>query len=433
MNSNSALRAIHTKWTKLTGWKPGRLAQNTILATFWQAIRLILQFAYLVLVARVLGVEGYGLFSGIIAIAASLSPLVGLGFGTILVKEVSRVPDRFPVYWAKTLRATALSIPAMLTVMFLLAYALLPPDGLWPVVILVAMAELVAVPFMVAGSLAYQAHEQLGRTVFNHIQMNLARFVAIAILAAAGRNNLLEFAWVYFGATSLAALLSLAQVRRAFGPPTWQHSSIAGQAKEGMSFSLSVLANSTHGEIDKTLLLRLSSADIAGAYSIANRVVSAASIPLVTYVLAVAPRLFRSGEFGINTSARVALQLLLPVLIYGALAGGGVFVIAPWLPHIFGNDFMLSASIIKALAVLPLLTGISLMLLAVLSSSNAQHVRVWLEIISLGVNVSLNVALIPTFGAFGAVWAVLASQSILAGLAATAIYLLSHRTELNER
>jgi len=58
---------------RLHSWRPGRLARNTVLATFWQGVRIVLQFAYLVLVARMLGAEGYGLFSEVVTEEASWS------------------------------------------------------------------------------------------------------------------------------------------------------------------------------------------------------------------------------------------------------------------------------------------------------------------------------------------------------------------------
>lgn len=100
-------------------WKP------CALATTRQGVRLALQFAYLILVARVLGVEGYGVFAGSVALATSLSPLVGWGFVMILAQEVSRSPQRFPEFWAKALRAVALSGPVPAGVMLALAPLLL--------------------------------------------------------------------------------------------------------------------------------------------------------------------------------------------------------------------------------------------------------------------------------------------------------------------
>jgi O-antigen/teichoic acid export membrane protein len=406
-------------------WRLGQLASNTALATVWQGIRLIIQIAYLILVARVLGAYGYGVFAGCVALAGSLSPLVGLGFGMILVKEVSRNPASFPAYWAKALLGVFLSAPVFAAAMLLLANVLLPAGGHWQAILLISIAELLAMPLVSVCALAFQAHEQLGRTAFNHVQLNLARLLAIGLLAQSGSSSIFDFAWTYFGATAFAATLSLVQVSRAFGGPAWRQGTITGRLKEGLSFSLGMIANSAHGEIDKALLLRMDGAATAGTYSAASRVISAASIPIISYVISAVPGLFRAGESGISAGARTAWKLLPPALSYGALAGGGIFVLAELLPILLGDDFSGSVPIVRALAALPLLLGVSNLLLAVLTCSGAQRVRIWLEAVALGVNLVLNVALIPVFGAFGAASAILASQVVLTSLAAAAIFHLS--------
>lgn len=398
---------------RLRAWQPGRLARNTVLATFWQGVRLVLQFAYLVLVARLLGAEGYGLFAGIVALAASLSPLVGLGLETILVKEVARSPTSFPRAWAKAIWAVGVSAPILVVGMLILAFFLLPADGNWAVVVLVALAELVAMPLIVLASLAYQAHERLGRTIFNHVQMNLSRLAVIATLAMMGRDSLHEFAWAYFGATVLAAGLSLAQVRRAFGTGDWRRGGIARQVREGLGFSLSAMASTAHGEIDKALLLRLGGAAETGHYSLASRVLSAATTPLIAYILAAIPRLFREGESGIVQTTRLALRLLPPILLYGGLVALGILACAPLLPLVFGSDFAEALRLLYWLAPLPLLIGMSKLSLTLLSASGHQRLRVMFEGVALVINIALNLMLIPFHGAEGAAMAMLASQALL--------------------
>lgn len=401
-------------------WKPGALARNTALATAWQGVRLALQFAYLILVARVLGVEGYGVFAGSVALAASLSPLVGWGFGVILVQEVSRAPGRFPEFWAKALRAVAVTGPALAGAMLALAPLMLPVDGRWTVIVLIAAAELLAMPFVVAGSLAFQAHERLGRTIYNHVQLNLVRLGAVTLLAATGQGGLVAFAWAYFSATAVAALLSLAQVGRAFGHPDWTRSSLAGRLREGFGFSLSLVATTAQSEIDKTLSLRLATATAAGNYSVASRIVSAATTPLIAYILATVPRLFR--EAGQGTAISLALRLLPAILIYGIAAGAGLLVLAPFLPLVFGEIFVGAMPLIDWLAPLPLFTGIALLGLNVLSASGLQRTRIQIEIFALIINVVLNMALIHLIGISGSAIATLISQLILAAVSVAIIF-----------
>jgi O-antigen/teichoic acid export membrane protein len=382
-------------------------------------LRLALQVVYLVLVARILGVDGYGMFAGILALAAGLAPFAGLGFGLVLVKQVSRRVSAFPCYWGRTLAAILFSaLPLVVGVMILESLLLPDADGSeWLVVSLVACSELVLVPVVSAASSVYQSHERLGRSMVTFVVLNLCRLVAAACLYVIPQEPSLElFAWMYFASTAIAVVVLFAVVTVEFGPPAWNFRGMWSEVKEAVQYSMSGVAGSMHGEIDKTLLLRLDGSVSAGTYSVATRVISAASTPLSAFVLSAVPSLFRAGEYGMNSGANLASRLLGPVLIYGLLAAGGIAIVSPFLPILLGAEFSATVPTIRWLVLLPLLLGVSSLLLGVLTCSGAQQYRVRIETVALSVNIVLNLILIPHFGTMGAVTSILVSQATLVAM-----------------
>lgn len=391
------------------------IARNTFFASGWQVVRIGLQVCYLVAVARLLGAEGYGWFAGALALAASFSPLVGLGFGLILVKQVARQPASFPVYWARNIVAVLFSAPVLMVLVMALAYFLLPAPKRWQVIGLLLFSELLFAPLIVVCANAYQAHEKLGRSTFVHVMLNLFRLVGTLVLILVfGHVDVELFGWGYFIATLVAAVITLGLAIKKYGRPVWELRGMLGEVAEGMGFSASLVVGSTQAEFDKTLMLRLSSAENAGVYSAASRVISATTIPIVIFALAAVPRLFREGEKGLYAGGQLARRLLPPVMAYGVIAGLAIHACAPLIPLAIGNDFSASVDIIQLMAPLPLLSGVSLMLLGVLSCSGAQAWRVVIEGVLLGLNIGLNLILIPSLGAKGAVLSLLCSQVILA-------------------
>lgn len=390
-------------------------------------MRLALQFAYLIVIARLLGAAGYGTFSGIVALAATLSPLAGAGFGLILVKQVSRNPESFSLYWGKLLSAITVSAPLLIMALVAIASIVLP-DTEEPLMLLaIGLSELFLVPLVSACANAFQAHERLGVSIFNFVLLNCGRLLAICTLAFhEDQPDLNMFAVAYLAGTVLPAAASLTIVTRAFGHPITKQCSLAhklnSELKEGLGFATSGVAGVAQAEIDKSLLLRLDGPTATGTYSLATRIVSAATIPLISYVLATIPLLFRAGTKGIGGSCRTARVLLVPVLVYGAVAGGAIYLSAPLLPSVLGEGFAGSASVIRLLAPLPGLFGISNLLLGVLSCSGAQRTRVTAELFTLCLGIGLNIALIPVFGVLGTVYAALASQSALAGIATLLLF-----------
>ena len=87
----------------------GPLARNTLWTILGQGVRILVQFAYFVLIARILHREGYGAFAGAVALVAVLAPFAGWGSGNLLVKNVARARDTFPRYWGRVLVVSALS------------------------------------------------------------------------------------------------------------------------------------------------------------------------------------------------------------------------------------------------------------------------------------------------------------------------------------
>ncbi|WP_374276229.1 oligosaccharide flippase family protein [Azonexus sp.] len=413
-------------------WRPGQLARNTVLATGWQGLRLAFQFAYLIVVARLLGAAGYGTFSGIVALAATLSPLAGAGFGLILVKQVSRHPESFPRYWGKALSAITISAPLLILAMGAMAAVILPDTGETLALLIVGVSELLLVPLVAACANAYQAHERLGASIFNFVLLNGGRLLAMGALTLHNRHpNLNLFALAYLAGTALPAALSLAIATRTFGRPVAELRGLAGGLWEGLGFAASGVTGVAQAEIDKSLLLRLDSAIATGTYSVATRIVFAACTPLISYMLAAVPRLFRAGTNGIVGIRRTAGILLVPVLVYGVLAGGAIYLLAPWLPAVLGEGFASSVSVIRMLAPLPCLIGVSSLLLAVLSCSGAQAARIGIELAALGLGIGLNIALIPALGVSGTVYAALASQSALAAM--TTLFLFIPRLAQEKR
>lgn len=399
---------------KLRSWKPGALARNTFFASGWQVVRLGLQIAYLIIAARMLGADGYGWFAGTLAMAASFSPLVGFGFGLILVKRVARQPAQFHVYWARNIAAVLFSAPVLMIVVVMLASVLLPEPKRWHVIGLLLFSELLFAPLIVVCANVYQAHEKLGSSTFVHVILNLFRLIAsIVLIFVFQQIDVALFGWGYFFATLGATLIAFGLVIKQYGWPVWRLKGMSGELKEGVGFSASLVIGGAQAEFDKTLVLRLSGNESAGLYSVASRVISASTIPVVTFVLAAVPRLFREGESGLQAGARMAKKLLPVLMIYGVVAGLVVYVSAPFIPIIVGTDFSDIANLIQWLCPLPFLYGISLMLLGVLSCAGAQANRIVIEGIVLGLNIGLNFFFIPMLGAKGAVLSLLCSQTVL--------------------
>ena len=89
--------------------KNNSLARDTIWTTFARGIGILIQAAYFIIIARVLGVQKYGAFVSVTALVSILAPFASWGSDHILVKNVSRKRSFFAEYWGNALLIILLS------------------------------------------------------------------------------------------------------------------------------------------------------------------------------------------------------------------------------------------------------------------------------------------------------------------------------------
>ena len=90
-------------------WSSRLLISNTVWALAGYGLRLVIQAALFIIIARCLGVKQYGGFIGATALIGVLSPFVGLGSGFVLIKNVARDKTLFAEYWGNGLLVTMIS------------------------------------------------------------------------------------------------------------------------------------------------------------------------------------------------------------------------------------------------------------------------------------------------------------------------------------
>ena len=111
------------------------LARNTLWMMGGQGVRLVVQAFYFVVLARTLGVSGYGAFVGVMALVAIASPFVSLGTGSLLIKNTARSPDSFSRYFGYALAMTGMIGGGLVALIFGISRLVLPA-GISPSLVL---------------------------------------------------------------------------------------------------------------------------------------------------------------------------------------------------------------------------------------------------------------------------------------------------------
>lgn len=418
--------------SRLLGWRPGKLAKGTFAMTAGMTLRTVGQAAVFLVVARVLGVEAYGAYVAVLALATGLGGLVGLGTPMIMLRDIARDPAISNEGWGRTLAALFVTAPPLFVIFMLVAWVVLPKQVDWVVVVCLGTAEIVLAPLVLAAIQLYQGHERMGRAARLALVPILPRIVAALLLFPFSlvwpmpATPLMAWSFLYLLAAVTAAGYSLWLVRRDFGIRNKMRvSGLRNSIRQGWAFSAGGAAQKIYVDVDKVMLARLASLEAAGIYSAAYRVVDMASVPLLSFFSAAAPRFFRAGQDGTRHVARFALRVLPIPMIYALGVGVTLYMLAGMLPLILGGGFASAADALRWLVWVPLLTTPRRFLQNAFGASGRQQVNVLVVVCGSVLNVGLNLWAIPAWGWRGAIGATYAAEfAMCVGLAMMAVYVV---------
>jgi O-antigen/teichoic acid export membrane protein len=234
------------------------------------------------------------------------------------------------------------------------------------------------------------------------------------------RGSLSLLVWVYLGATLLMALLSLVLVRRE-APLRLEYTPGLASAslRFGMKSYLQNLAGALTYRLDVFLLAFFLSPEQVAYYAIATAVAEVAWHIPDTVGVVLFPRLSNTPVEQIHAiTARVLRNTLAALLlVIAAMAGVSWFLV----PFIYGAAY--TASVLPLLILLPgiLVMGIYKVIGRNYSSQDRQQVTILAAFLALGLNLGLNLILIPLWGVTGAALASTFGYSA-AGLVMLAVF-----------
>jgi O-antigen/teichoic acid export membrane protein len=388
------------------------LAKNTLWMFLAQGLRIVLQAVYFIIIPRALGTEQYGIITAASALVAILYPFGSLGYGTLIIKNISRDRALFPQYWGNALFMIGFSGVLLCILIAVIAPVFLPSNISILLVLLFAVNDLFFFKALETAAQAFQAFHWLSQTALIHIVPQITRVIAaLALLTFFPTPQAMDWALLYFVGTVTCAVFAVLLVHRSLGKPKPELKRIQPEISEGCYFSVSASAQTVYNDIDKTMLARLSTLEATGIYAAAYRLIDVAFVPVRSLLLAAIGKFFQKGASGIKGSVGVAKKLLPITAIYGTIAGIGLFVFAPVVPLLLGDDYREAAQVLRWLAPLPLIKGMHAA--DALAGAGFQKLRTLAQVSIAIFNILLNLWVIPLYSWRGAAISSVATDGLL--------------------
>jgi O-antigen/teichoic acid export membrane protein len=393
--------------------KSGRLLRDTTHLSIGQGLRLVIQAAYFVLVARSLGPDAYGAFVAVVAMAALLGPFSGVGTPSLFIKNVRSGKRDASVCWGNGLLLTLVSglLLSALGVGLSAAFQLRTPPF---VVMVVCFTDLVLLKVTELAAFGFTATDRMKQTSIQNVVASLLRLAGISgLILTTHQVNLHRWVLVYLLSTLLGTMYAMSKGRQLWGAPRMDLAALKEDAAEGVLFSIAGSATTVYNDIDKIMLSKLADLASTGVYAAAYRVIDVTMTPVRSLAAAAYPQFFRKGAGGLAATYPYALFLISKALIYGSLASAGLWLLAPVLPHILGTGYAAVVPAVRWLALIPFLRCIHSFLADAFSGANLQRVRTTVQVLMAFLNIGINLLILPHYSWRGAAWASLGCDGLL--------------------
>ncbi len=385
--------------------------KDTFWALLFQGASAVIQVIYFIMVARYLGAEGYGTFEGIKAFSAIIFPFIGLGMNDLMIQYTSRDESKFSQNWGDTLLVFIFSLGIVLLVFFPLIKSLLPPISSL-LILLLLLADLVGLKLCnLAGSAFISVHKVKQASQFGIIYV-LCKLVAVMFLPVFPIEQRL-FAWgfLYFLGSIVPAIVLLILVQKYIGRPRFNIRSFDfSKLKQGIFFAISESSSSINSQVDRTMLVSMSTPKAVGIYGAGYRFIDIGLLPIFAAMGANYARFFKYGESGIKGTLSFARKLLPFACLYGIFAAIALILFSPFATKILGEEFTQSSSVIVWFSPIPLLILLQSLAADTLTGAGFQRFRSFVQVGTAALNVGLNFYLIPLYSWHGAIWATLSSE-----------------------
>lgn len=389
--------------------------RNILKQTSWlflaQSLTRIISFFYIIYLARILGVEDFGLFNVALAYFSIISSIADFGFNRFLIREVASDKSKAAeIVWNVCM--LRLTLASLLFAVFAVILYSLDPDKMR--VTLVLLASLAILPQAVALTLdgIFVGIQKLQFSAISLLLASLSTTLAGLYLVGRGFGTIGAVNALIFGQTVyvLALLfflkrhhiLSLSHVRLSTLKKV-----IIGSLPYGILSVLGLL----YFRIDAILLSYLRGSFETGLYGAAYKFLEAVIFIPTAFSYALFPVMAKLHEDNPLQIKKLYFKSLKVMGILGLLVLSGYLLIIPTLIKIFLPSYILSipALVILSLAI-PFMFIHTPSVQVLLSTDKYLKPVVLLSFLTLSFNIVLNLIFIPLYGFIGASMITVASE-----------------------
>jgi O-antigen/teichoic acid export membrane protein len=390
-----------------------RAAYNTAVQAAGKVVLLGIGAGSVAVATRYLGSSGYGQFALALAYVQMFGVLADVGLLTIAVREIARAPERAAELAGNAIVLRLLLAFAVFGIAALVSLAL-PYDEHVRVAILIAA---VASTFgLLNGAIVavLQARLQMDRATAADVAGRAAAFGA---LVAVVEMDLGFYAVVWTAAIGAAVTLvftlvlsrGIVAIRPAADRRVWHELLVAS-----LPLGVTLAVTEIYFRADMFIISLFRDFGEVGAYAVAYRILELVAVFPAVLMTSVFPLLSRYLDESRALAERTVDAAGDVLVAFGLPLAAGALVLAPEVVRLVAGDgFAEAEDPLRLLMVAGAMAFVSGLFGFALIAARQQRSALWIALAGLGVNLALNLALVPSLGIDAAAAVAVASEVVM--------------------
>jgi O-antigen/teichoic acid export membrane protein len=386
--------------------------------TFWLSVsnfggRLI-KAIIIIYAARVLGTDGYGVFSYAITLAGFLTLFMDPGINGILIRDAAKVDEeeRRTIFGTMFAMKIVLLILGVLVILFIAPLFTTLPGAkvLIPIVALVLALDTMREFFF--SLIRAMENMQWEAAIFLLTNVGIVVFGFIFLYMAA---NAQSFSWGYVAGDAVGTIAALIALRGYFKKifSRFDAARVMPILKAAWPFAISGALGLLFTNSDILIISWMRSASDVGIYSAAIRIIQTFYLIPGIIQFATLPLISRLAKHD-NERFRSAFERTLGMVFLASipLSLGGIVFGTQIMTFIFGAPYAAGGLAFKILAATLMFDFPAAIIINALFAYEHQKSLITSSALGGAVNVGLDLALIPFFGITGSAIATLIAQAV---------------------
>lgn len=390
------------------------ILRNSLFGVVGEAISGVLLFVVFIIIARWFGSSQFGTFSYILAFVGIFQLIADFGLTNILVREIARSREKVAEIVGAVRPLAWLFSALILVSVSAIAYPLSSSSEVYAATLLMAVAVLATFHSVIYGSVC-RAHEEMGFNALGNAGHKVLLLGAV-VLALTRDGGLLGVSIAFVAANVAQGVFFYLVARRRYlrhlqwkvDPGYWRY-----LVSEAAPVGIAMIFRRLTLHADTLLLAALSTSTAVGLFNVAYKLVQVVDMVPFTLALPLFPPLSRLARESKDKLHAVLSRVLSIFMIAGAPIAVWIFISAPLIVSLlFGDNYRDAVPVLRILAPAIVFLFPGALYIYLFSAIGKQGLQTLTAALCLGVNIALDLLLIPRYGHSGAAAATLIAEGV---------------------